>query len=50
MDQFSFTVGKVGKASLIEKVIFSDYQVINQVQKPNNPEPLYPSLFVYGTL
>jgi len=44
MDQFSFPVGKVVKASLIEKVIISEYQVINQVQKPNNPELIYPSL------
>jgi hypothetical protein len=34
----------VGKASLIEKVIFSEYQVMDQVQKPNNPEQIYPSL------
>jgi len=44
MDQYSFPVGKVGKASLIEKVIFSEYQVMDQVQKPNNPEPIYPNL------
>jgi hypothetical protein len=35
MDQFSFPVVKVEKASLIEKVTFSEYQVIDQVQKPN---------------
>jgi hypothetical protein len=36
MNQFSFQVGNVGMALLIEKAIFSEYQVIDQVQKTNN--------------
>ena len=46
MDQFSFPVGKVVKASLIEKVIISEYHVIDQVQKPNNQLTLNKSVQV----
>jgi hypothetical protein len=53
MDQFSFPLGEVVMASLIEIVIFSEYQVIDQVQKTNNQITVkhsIPAYCVYGTL